>query len=123
PQYVMAADGFPTTTDINNRMIIGYAGNSDRYENWRTNPLPLRDTQQPFNNAAPLNTYPTGPLNRDTTGNFLITGQVAGSSAVHTASDVPVYSFGNGSALFAGTMDNTDVFFKVMQAVLGCSKH
>lgn len=123
PQYVTAPDGYPTTTDINNRMIIGYAGNADRYENWRTNPLPLRDSQQPFNGSAPLNTYPSGPLNRDTTGNFLVTGQVSGSSAVHTASDVPVYSFGNGSALFAGTMDNTDVFFKVMQAVLGCSKH
>jgi alkaline phosphatase len=123
PQYVTAADGYPTTTDINNRMIIGYAGNSDRYENWRTNPLPLRDSQQPFNGSAPLNTYPSGPLNRDTTGNFLITGQVSGSSAVHTASDVPVYSFGNGSSLFAGTMDNTDVFFKMMQAIFGGCKN
>ncbi|RBP38513.1 alkaline phosphatase [Roseimicrobium gellanilyticum] len=123
PQYVTAPDGYPATTDIDNRMIIGYAGNSDRYENWRTNPLPLRDSQQPFNGSAPLNTYPSGPLNRDTAGNFLITGQVSGSSAVHTASDVPVYSFGNGSALFAGTMDNTDVFFKVMQAIFGGCKN
>jgi alkaline phosphatase len=118
PQYVTAVDGYPTTTDVDNRMIIGYAGNANRYEDWRTNPLPLRDSQQPFNSSAPLNTYPSGPLNR-----YLITGQVSGSSAVHTASDVPVYAFGNGSALFAGTMDNTDVFFKMMQAIFGGSKN
>lgn len=119
PVYQTAADGYPTTTNIDNRMIIGYAGNADRYEDWRTNPFPLRDSQQPFNGSAPLNTYPSGPLNRDTAGNFLVTGQVSGTSAVHTASDIPVYSFGRGSSAFAGTMDNTDVFFKAMQAAIG----
>jgi alkaline phosphatase len=37
--------------------------------------------QQPFNNLPPLNTYPSGPLNRDTTGNFLVTGQVGDAVA------------------------------------------
>ena len=30
---------------------IGYAANADRYEDWRANRLPLRDSQQPFNNG------------------------------------------------------------------------
>ena len=123
PVYTMADDGYPTTTDPDNKMLIGYAGNADRYENWLTNPLPLQDSQQPFGKVAPLNTYPAGPINRDTNGMFLVTGQVpsagAGSSAVHTASDIPVYAEGRGASLFRGSIDNTDVFFNVMQAVLG----
>jgi alkaline phosphatase len=121
PSYQIAADGYPVTTDVDRRMLIGYAGNADRYEDWLTNPQPLRDTQQPFNPVPPLSTYPTGPLNRDVAGNFLITGQVEGTSAVHTASDIPVYADGRGANLFRGTMDNTEVFFKVMQATLGGS--
>jgi len=123
PVYTMADDGYPTTTDPDNKMLIGYAGNADRYENWLTNPLPLQDSQQPFGKVAPLSTYPAGPLNRDTNGTFLVTGQVpsatAGSQAVHTASDIPVYAEGRGASLFRGSIDNTDVFFNVMQAVLG----
>ncbi|MGC4015366.1 MAG: alkaline phosphatase [Luteolibacter sp.] len=122
PNYTMAADGYPVTTDIDYRMLIGYAANCDRKEDWLTNPLPLRDSQQPFNGAAPLNTYPAAPLNRDAAGAFTITGQVPGTTAVHTASDVPVYAFGRGSALYAGTMDNTEVFFKAMQAAIGGAK-
>ena len=52
-------------------------------------------------------------------GNYLITGQVPGTSAAHTASDIPLSAFGLGSSMFSGVMDNTDVFFKVMQAALG----
>lgn len=119
PMYSLAADGYPVSTDVDYKMLIGYAGNADRYEDWLTNPRPLRDSQQPFNNTAPLNTYPNGPLARDTAGNFLVTGQVPGSSAVHTGSDVPLTASGRGASLFKGVLDNTDVFFLTMQATLG----
>lgn len=124
PNYSMAADGFPVTTDIDYRMIVGYAANSDRKEDFMTNPYPLRDSQQPTASTpygANVGVLPAAPLNRDANG-YTITGQVAGSSAAHTAADVPVYSFGRGSSLYAGTMDNTDVFFKAMQAALGGAK-
>jgi alkaline phosphatase len=119
PIYQIAADGYPISTDPDRKMLIGYAGNADRFEDWLTNPQPLRDSQQPFNNVAPLNTYPAGPLNRDITGGFRVTGQVPGSSAVHTASDIPLSAYGLGSDAFTGVMDNTDVFFKAMQAAAG----
>ena len=119
PVYTLAADGYPATTDVDYKMLIGYAANSDRYEDWLTNPRPLRDSQQPFNGSAPLNTYPNGPLNRDVAGNFLITGQVPGSSAVHTGSDIPLTASGRGASLFKGVLDNTDVFFLAMQAAIG----
>jgi alkaline phosphatase len=119
PVYTLATDGYPATTDVDYKMLIGYAANSDRYEDWLTNPRPLRDSQQPFNGSAPLNTYPNGPLNRDVAGNFLITGQVPGSSAVHTGSDIPLTASGRGASLFKGVLDNTDVFFLAMQAAIG----
>jgi alkaline phosphatase len=115
PLYTQAADGYPTTTDVDYKMLIGYAGNADRYEDWLTNAKPLRDSQQPFNSTAPLNTYPSGPLNRDVAGGFMVTGQVPGSSAVHSGSDIPVSAYGPGHILFTGVYDNTEVFFKVMR--------
>ena len=119
PIYTLAGDGYPTTTDVDYRMLIGYAANADRYEDWLTNAQPIRDGQQPFNGVAPLNTYPTGPLNRDVAGNFLVTGQVDGTSAAHTGGDIPLSAQGRGAKLFTGTIDNTDVFFKIMQAAVG----
>jgi alkaline phosphatase len=118
PYYKMLADGFPETTDVDRKLLIGYAANSDRNEDWMSNAQPLRDSQQPFNGTTPLNTYPNDPTKRDTVGAYLVTGQVPGSSAVHTASDIPLSALGAGSSLFTGVMDNTDVFFKAMQAVL-----
>ncbi len=133
PRYSIAADGYPQTTDIDFKMLIGYGSNTDRYENWQTNPLPIHDTQQPFEQAAPLSTYPginpsdgqTGPstaLNRpqrDQSGNFFITGQIPGEQAAHTATDIPISAYGRGAFMFTGVMDNTDVFFKLGQAALG----
>ena len=119
PRYATAADGYPEETDVDKRMLIGYAANADRYEDWLTNPQPLQDSQQPFNTVAPLNTYPSGPLARDVAGNFLVTGQIADSVAAHTGSDIPVSAFGRGASLFTGVMDNTDVFFKAAQAAIG----
>ena len=124
PNYATAADGFPVTTDIDYRMIIGYAANADRKEDFLTNPYPIRDGQQPTSGTpygANVGVLPANPLARDANG-YTITGQVAGTSAAHTAADVPVYSFGRGSSLYSGTMDNTDVFFKAMQAAIGGAK-
>ncbi len=119
PQYTIAADGFPVTADVDYKMLIGYAANADRYEDWLTNVLPLRDSQQPFNNVPPLNMYPGGPLNQDVAGNFRVTGQTADAVAAHTASDIPVSAHGRGARQFTGVMDNTDVYFKIMQAAIG----
>lgn len=123
PTYSIAPDGYPVTTDIDNRMLIGYAANADRYEDWRSNPLPINDSQQPFNNVAPLSTHPQVPPTgtgtrpvRDIAGGFLITGQIADATAAHTGGDIPLSAFGRGSKLFSGCYDNTEVFFKIMRA-------
>ena len=50
---------------------------------------------------------------------FLVTGQVPGDNAVHTATDVPLSAFGVGSERFSGVFDNTDVMFKMGSVMLG----
>jgi alkaline phosphatase len=117
PKYPIDDDGYPTTTNVDRRLLLGYGANADRNEDWRTNPQPIRDSQQPFNGVDPLNTYPGNPLARDTTAGFLITGQVPGTSAAHTGGDIPLSAYGRNAKLFGGTIDNTDVFFSVMEAV------
>ncbi|MCX5691542.1 MAG: alkaline phosphatase [Planctomycetota bacterium] len=119
PRYVMAPDGYPVTTDIDYRMLIGYAANADRYEDWRTNSQPIRDPQQPFNDLKPLSGYPTTPMQRDRQGNFLVIGQIQDTVASHTATDIPLTADGRGAGRFRGVLDNTEVFFRAMQAVVG----
>jgi len=128
PKYTIDADGYPKTTDVDNRLLIGYGANADRHEDWRTNAQPIHDSQQPFDKSPPLSGYPRvntydnvspndlRPVRDEGTG-FFITGQVSGSSAVHTGGDIPLSAYGRYANLFGGTIDNTDVFFSVMKAV------
>ena len=119
PRYRIATDGYPEATDIDYRLLVGYGANADRYEDWRTNQTPLRDSQQPMVKGEPLKWYPANAAERDDAqGEFLITGQVPGEQAVHTATDVPLSAFGPGALAFTGVMDNTDVFFKLAQAAV-----
>jgi len=116
PKYKIASDGYPSTTDIDYRLLVGYGGNSDRHEDWRTNTLPMQDPQQPFIKVTPLSAYPNDPVMRDAEGKFMITGQVPGNSGVHTATDIPISAMGPGAWVFTGVLDNTDVFFHLAQA-------
>lgn len=119
PHYRLAADGYPETTDIDHRLLVGYGANADRYEDWRTKKTPQRDALQPFAGEAPLKWYPANAQERDDAqGGYLVTGQVPGESAVHTATDVPLSAYGPGALAFTGVIDNTDVFFKLAQAAV-----
>jgi alkaline phosphatase len=134
PKYTIAADGYPDTTDVPGKMLIGYGANADRYESWLSNEQPSQDSQQPFVGKAPLNGYTCGAnanpgtqcasaanagAVRNISTGYLVIGQVPGDQAVHTATDIPLSAFGLGASMFTGVMDNTDVFFKMSQAVLG----
>jgi alkaline phosphatase len=118
PKYRIAADGYPEATDVDFRLLVGYGANADRFEDWRTNVFPIRDGQQPNAKVAPLQWYPANASERDGQGNFQVTGQVPGESAVHTATDVPLSAYGPGAWAFTGVLDNTDVFFKLAQAAV-----
>jgi alkaline phosphatase len=118
PRYRMAEDGYPITTDIDHRLLIGYGADADRVEDWRTNPLPLKDPQQPFAQQPPLSTYPANPKQRDQNTGFKMLGHIPGDAASHTGTDVPLSAFGPGALAFTGVMDNTDVFFLISQMVV-----
>ena len=133
PHYTINADGYPAAVDFTGRLLIGYGANADRYESWLSAALPSQDSQQPFVRTPPLSDYTcgananpgsqcaaVGSSNVRNAGNgYLVTGQVAGDQAVHTATDIPLSAFGRGASLFTGVFDNTDVFFKVGQGVIG----
>lgn len=115
PRYAIAEDGFPVTTLVDRKMLIGYGANADRYETWLPSLFPTRDSQQPF----PPTESPDSPSNRNEATGFFIAGQVGGDQAVHTASDIPLSAYGLGASLFTGVYDNTDVFFKLGQLAVG----
>jgi alkaline phosphatase len=117
-------------------VLIGYGANADRYETWLSNAQPSQDSQQPFVGQSPLKDYTCGANSnagsqcaaavstnvRNATTGYLVTGQVSGDQAVHTATDIPLSAFGRGASLFTGVFDNTDVFFKLGQIVIGGAK-
>lgn len=100
PNYKILSDGYPDNTDVDYKLLVTYGANADRYEDWTTKATPT---------ANP-------------TRGWLIPGQVPGSQAVHTASDIPLSAMGIGSTLFSGNFDNTEIFFKAAQlAIVGQS--
>jgi alkaline phosphatase len=119
PKYTIAYDGYPETTDIDFKMLIGYSVNADRFEDWITNPYPLQNASHGIATTPPLPGYPQNPLQRDTGGNMFLTGHIQDQIATHSASDIVLSATGRGSALFTGVMDNTEVFFRVMRVALG----
>jgi alkaline phosphatase len=116
PTYPIASDGFPETTEIDFKMLVGYACNADRFEDWVTNPLPTQNASHGIVTSAP---HPKDPVSRDKAGNLLLTGQIPDPIATHTASDIALSASGRGAPLFHGVMDNTDIFFKVVQIARG----
>ena len=114
PKYTIAADGYPQSTLVDNKMLIGYGANADRYETWLPSAFPTLDTQQPFPPAQ----SPENPNVRNKDVGYFITGQVPGDQAVHTATDVPLSAYGASAAQFHGVIDNTDVFFKLASAAM-----
>lgn len=114
PRYGIADDGYPVSTHVDHKMLIGYGANADRYETWLPSLFPARDTQQPF----PPSQSPANPSVRNEGLGALITGQVAGDQAVHTGTDIPLSAYGRGAGQFTGVFDNTDVMFKIGRAAI-----
>jgi alkaline phosphatase len=127
PSYKILADGYPESFDVNGKLLVGFGASGDRYETWMTKPLPIRDSLLPTDLSAELTGkgYGSQPIDRASDKNlgFFLRGQAVGKDqAVHTAADIPVSVYSSGGKayqLFYGVQENTDIFFKLMRAVLG----
>jgi alkaline phosphatase len=125
PHYEILPDGYPATLDIDGKILFGYGANGDRYETWLSRPRPIVDSLLPTVIRSELSAagFPGQPFNRSQADGFFIRGQAVGQDqAVHTAADIPIsaYSARPGVAWqFVGVQRNTDVFVKLMRAVLG----
>ena len=131
PRYEFLADGYPKSADIAGKLIIGFGANADRFEDNLLEPLPVIDGSAPKEVAdglkagtgASKKVHPGNILGRNKSlDGFFIRGQVPGGSAVHTATDVPIYVFGSRTELwlpFVGTYRNVDVFQKILKSMFG----
>jgi len=131
PNYTIQADGYPASTDIDGKLLIGYGADGSRYEGWLTKPLPVIDSLLPTvlktelgsGQTASGQKYAGRPDQREESAlGFFLRGQVPGDQAVHTASDIPVSAFSSSSRAsdqFVGVQQNTDVFFKLARAAFG----
>lgn len=127
PKYKILQDGYPESFDVDGKLLIGFGASADRYETWLTKPLPVLAAEGFSNDIRDellgkgFGNLPTDRSERQT--GFFLHGQAQGKSlAVHTAADIPISAYssgGNAYQLFYGVQENTEVFFKLMRAVLG----
>ena len=127
PAYTIRPDGFPASYDIDGKLLVGFGGNGDRYENWLTPGKPSRESLTPTRLASELaakgyaSNVPFTRTEKSANG-FFIRGQAIGKDqAVHTASDIPISAYARDPFTwlpFVGVQRNTDVFFKIAGAML-----
>ena len=132
PRYRILSDGFPATADIDQKVIIGFGAGASRYEDWLTKPIPLIDGGLPAEAREKMTAgitaagmkYALSPVTRtpESLRGYYIRGQVPGTSAAHTGTDIPVSVYAKNRDVwlqFVGAQQNIDIFFKLMRAASG----
>ena len=127
PRYPIAADGYPASFDVPGKVLVGFGGNADRFEDWLAEPKPIIESLTPTALRTDLTAkgYPASAFSRQPEGStgYFIRGQVSDRrTAVHTATDIPISAYARSDKAwrpFVGVQRNTDVFFKIAEAVLG----
>ena len=125
PSYPIEADGYPAAPNAPGLkpLQVGYGAGADHYEDWLSKPLPVIDGLLSNDIKAELTAdgYATNPIDRtpESDFGFFLRGEIAGTQAAHTASDIPISAYSSGCRAwrdFVGVIDNTDVFFKLVKA-------
>ncbi len=117
PTYVDAnKDGFPDNPDSDWKIAVGWGNHPDYNEDYLTNPVPINPTIQ--DPTIKDKAYYIANPDKDPEGIHL-TGNIPHDESVevHTFDDVPVNASGPGANLFAGYMDNTQVFRNMVTAL------
>src|SRR5439155_3210054 len=112
PDYRDAdGDGFPDKVDVSRPLAIHWANHPDYYENYTVFDEPIAPTvkegERWVANAQRAGADVVQP------GNL----PASESNAVHTVEDVPLTASGPGAEQFHRTIDNTEVFFAMANAL------
>lgn len=107
------ANGFPLP-DTARGIAVGFAATPDYCETYRG-----REVYKDPTISDGKGGYVANPEVCKEPGAFLRTGNLDPGSAqgVHTADPMPLFAFGAGAQLFNGLMDQTEIFFRMAQAL------
>lgn len=111
------ADGYPSRVDVSRRLAIFSASLPDHYETFRPK---LDNPNEPTVKAADSATFKANERYKDVPGAVLRFGNLPAmmGASVHSGEDVILTATGPGSERVKGSMDNTEVF-RVMVDALG----
>ncbi|HMM91532.1 alkaline phosphatase [Bradyrhizobium sp.] len=111
------AEGYPTRVDVSRRLAIFSASLPDHYETFRPK---LDDPNEPTVKGDDAGTFKANEKYKDVPGAVLRPGNLPAliGASVHSGEDVILTATGPGSDRVKGSMDNTEVF-RVMAEALG----
>ncbi|WP_187399285.1 alkaline phosphatase [Bradyrhizobium paxllaeri] len=111
------ADGYPSRVDVSRRLAIFSASLPDHYETFRPK---LDNPNEPTVKGDDAGTFKANDKYRDVPGVALRFGNLPAmiGASVHSGEDVILTATGPGSERVQGSMDNTDVF-RIMADALG----
>ena len=111
------ADGYPSRVDVSRRIAIFSASLPDHYETFRPK---LDNPNEPTMKGDDAGTFKANDKYKDVPGAVLRPGNLPAmiGASVHSGEDVILTAAGPGSDKVKGSMDNTEVF-RVMVEALG----
>ncbi|MDF0495991.1 alkaline phosphatase [Bradyrhizobium yuanmingense] len=111
------AEGYPSRIDVSRRLAIFSASLPDHYETFRPK---LDNPNEPTVKAGDDGTFKANDKYKEVPGAVLRPGNLSSlvGASVHSGEDVIVTATGPGSERVHGSMDNTEVF-RVMAEALG----
>jgi alkaline phosphatase len=111
------AEGYPSRVDVSRRIAIFSASLPDHYETFRPK---LDNPNEPTVKADDSGTFKANEKFKDVPGAVLRPGNLPAmmGASVHSGEDVILTAIGPGSERVRGSMDNTEVF-RVMADALG----
>lgn len=111
------AEGYPSRVDVSRRLAIFSASLPDHYETFRPK---LDDPNEPTVKAGDTGNFKANDKYKEVPGAVLRPGNLPAliGASVHSGEDVILTATGPGSERVKGSMDNTEVF-RVMAEALG----
>ncbi|ABD85609.1 alkaline phosphatase [Rhodopseudomonas palustris] len=108
-------DGYPSRVDVNRRLAIFSASLPDHYETYR----PKLDNPNEPTEKAEAGTFKANEKYKDVPGAVLRFGNLPAmmNASVHSGEDVILTAVGPGSDRVHGSMDNTEVFRVIADAL------